>query len=337
LIRDGHVLHIDARKDRAMTKRRFDDLLRLFASGRSRRATLAALASGAFGASSLALVDDADAKRKRRRKKKRKKCKGDAKKCGKKCIAATACCSSSDCGNGACVGNTCSCNSGFKKCNGACIPLNDCCGACPGDTVCENGECICPAECCSTEECSGDLVCVEGICLCPAANAINCDGDELCCDGNTEVCKLEKVGDEFVPSCQAGGCPPTDFCADRETEQFVCALDLERVCVCTSTADQIPGHVCVDAESLRPDPCEECETSSQCGTGRVCIADGPGCECGGVNFCVSLCPEVASNRARHSGGTSVDLDALEDGLGEAAPLHAVMLRPRSAHWRSHGD
>jgi hypothetical protein len=314
LIRNGHVSRRDAKKDRAMYDQRFDDLLRSFASGRSRRATLAALAGGVVGAGSLALLDDAEARKKRKRKKK-KKCKGGKKKCGKKCISASGCCSSSDCGaNGTCVGNACGCNSGFKRCNGACIPQNDCCGACPGDTVCENGECVCPAECCETDECSGDLVCLEGICVCPGADAINCDGDELCCDRDTEVCKLAKVGDEFVPSCQAGSCPSTDFCADRDTEQFVCALDLERVCVCTLTADQVPGPVCVDVESLRPDPCQECQTTSQCGSGRVCIAGGQGCECG-VNFCVDLCPEVASNRARHGAGRApVDLDALKDDL-----------------------
>jgi hypothetical protein len=72
--------------------------------------------------------------------------------------------------------------------------------------------------------------------------------------------------------------------------------------------------VCVDPFSLVNDPCQECETSSDCGTGRVCIADGPGCDCG-FNFCVDLCPEITGNRAKRGiGGPPGDLDALKDGL-----------------------
>jgi hypothetical protein len=296
---------------------RFDDLLRSFAAGLSRRATLVALASGIFGAGSRALLDDAEARRKRKRKKKRKKCKGGTKKCGKKCIPSTSCCTSADCGaNGSCVGNACDCNSGFKACNGTCIPVDDCCGGCPGDTVCSSGECVCPFDCCNTSECPSPTECREGICLCPGADAINCFGgsDKLCCDGNTEVCAFEEVGDEFVPSCQAGGCPATNFCADAATEQFVCANDLERICVCTDTADPIAGHACVDLVSLDACSGEECETSSQCGAGRVCVVGDPGCGCD-FNYCVDLCPEVASNRAkRGAGGTPVDLEAFKGGV-----------------------
>jgi hypothetical protein len=323
LIRDGHVLRIDARKDRAMKERAFDELLRSFASGLSRRATLATLTSGIFGAGSLALWDDAAAKKKRRRKKKRKKCKGGAKKCGKKCIAATACCSSADCGNGACVGNTCNCDSGFKECNGACIAHDECCGTCPGDKECVGGDCVCPAsaaiecpgdacfsdiDCCDAEGCFAGFECVDHRCLCPGAGDINCA--EVCCDGATEVCKVELIDGEVIRSCPAGGCPATNFCSDFGTEQFICANDPARVCVCTSTVDLIPIKVCVDFFSLGDESCQECDTSSDCGTGRVCVADGPGCECG-VNFCVEVCPEVASNSARHgTGGTPVDLEAL---------------------------
>jgi hypothetical protein len=56
-----------------MVRVRFDDPLRSFASGLSRRATLAALASGVFGAGSLALLDLAEAKKKHKRKHKHKK------------------------------------------------------------------------------------------------------------------------------------------------------------------------------------------------------------------------------------------------------------------------
>jgi hypothetical protein len=312
-----------------MDSAHFDRLARIVSIALSRRGTLAALASGFIGTGSLALVDDAESKKKhKRRKKKKKKCKGGTRKCGKTCIPATGCCSSSDCGNGTCVGNTCNCDSGLKNCNGTCIPEGDCCGACPGETICVGGDCVCPEnapfacpgdvcvisnQCCDTSECPSPQECFEGLCLCPGANAINCDA--LCCDGTSEVCKLGTIDDERVASCQASSCPATDICSDFETEEFVCANDLvERVCVCTSTVDLIPVKVCVDLFSLGDESCEACETNSQCGTGRACVADGPACSCG-VNFCVDLCPEATSNSAkRGAGSTPVDLDPLKDGL-----------------------
>jgi Cys-rich repeat protein len=138
---------------------------------------------------------------------------------------------------------------------------------------------------------------VEGFCNCAGADDIRCS-DQLCCDPDTEICRAEKVGDALVFSCQAGSCPATDFCTNRQTEQFVCANDPQRGCVCTSTTDPIPGQVCVDFRAFAENnPCDECATSSQCGSGRVCIAGGDGCVCG-TNFCVPLCPEFTGNSAR---------------------------------------
>jgi hypothetical protein len=304
-------------------------LTRAFTRVPSRRDVLRGLIGAGLGLGSLRLSDVAGAKNKRKRKKKRKKCTGGTKRCRKKCISSTSCCSSSDCGSGAtCVDGICNCPSGFKNCEGACILAGQCCGACPGDKVCDEGVCACPAnapfecpgdqcfsegQCCVTEGCPVGFECVEGLCLCPGADAINCNG--ICCDSDTEVCKVEKVGNEFVSSCQPGSCPPTDFCTDRDTEQFLCANDLGRTCVCTSTTDPIPGRVCVDFNLLVDNnPCEECDTSSDCGTGRVCISGGDGCVCSS-NFCVPLCPEVTGNSAkRGTGGTPVDPEALKGGL-----------------------
>ena len=308
---------------------RFDALLRSLAAMPSRRDVLRGLGGAGIGLGSLRLSTVVAAKKKRKRKKKRKKCKGGTKKCGKTCVPSTGCCSSSDCGTGAtCVNGTCNCPSGFKNCESECIPAGQCCEACPGDKACAEGVCACPAnapfecpgdacfregQCCVTEACPVGFECVDGLCLCPGADTINCN--EVCCDGATEICQVEKVGNEFVASCQAGGCPATDFCADRETEQFLCANDLGRVCVCTSTTDLISGNVCVDFNSLVDNnPCDGCQTSSECGSGRVCISGGDGCVCDS-SFCVLLCPEVTSNSAqRGTGGTPVDPEALKGGL-----------------------
>jgi hypothetical protein len=311
-----------------MDSAHFDRLTRIVSIALSRRTTLAALASGVFGASCLARLNGVEARKKR---KKKRKCKGGTKKCGKKCIPASGCCSSADCGaNGTCVGNTCNCNSGSKNCNGACIPEGDCCGACPGETICVDGECVCPetapvacpgdvcvlgGQCCDTSECPNPQECLDGVCTCLEEDAINCV--DRCCDGAAdEVCQVDhgNLG-ESQYQCRPGGCPATNVCSDFETKLFVCAHDplALHVCYCTSTVDQIPEHVCVDAFSLGDESCQECDTSSDCGVGRVCIAEGPGCNCG-VNFCVDLCPKIARNRAKHgAGGAPVDLEALMGG------------------------
>jgi hypothetical protein len=301
------VQHVIGRH--AMISGQFDELLRTFASGLSRRATISAALSGLFASGLLALrSDDAGAKKKRKKKKKRKNKNTQASPPPPPppCVGS---CARKACGDDGCGGS---------------------CGTCPGDKECVDGGCNCPqdapfecpgdvcfsdSECCVTEGCFGGQECVEGICLCPGAAAINCN--EVCCDGDTEVCKVEVIAGDVVASCQPGSCPPTDFCPDRETEQFVCANDPERVCVCTSTTDQIPGRVCVDFLPLVDNnPCQECDTSSDCGAGRVCISGGDGCVCGS-NFCVPLCPEVTFNSAKHgTGGTPVDLEALKGGLGK---------------------
>jgi hypothetical protein len=125
---------------------------------------------------------------------------------------------------------------------------------------------------------------------------------------------VELEGGELIRSCQTGSCPPTNFCAEADIERFICANDRERVCVCTSTVDLLSGRVCVDFFSLGDESCEACDTSSDCGTGRVCVADGPLCGCG-VNYCVRLCPEATGDSAkRGAGGTPVDREALLGGV-----------------------
>ncbi len=62
------------------------------------------------------------------------------KTCGSACIAASACCTDSDCGNGnkACTNNRCEgCKTGYKLCGSKCISTSTCCT--DGQEGCDNG------------------------------------------------------------------------------------------------------------------------------------------------------------------------------------------------------
>jgi hypothetical protein len=241
----------------------FDDFSRAFAStGRSRRATLGTALSGLLASRSLTLMgDDAAAKKKHKQKRKKRKCKHGTKKCRKKCSAVTACCSSTDCGNGGtCVSGTCNCPTGFKDCDGRCAPVG------------RDG-------CCRDSDCAGTQICEGGNCVCPGASEFRCGGD--CCDtAADEVC--QQIDSELV--CQAGGCPANDFCLTED------AIRCDELCDCMSTVDIPATNACVEQTSaLEPASCTPCTSSADCGAGKVCIG-GNNVFCGcDNNFCVSLC------------------------------------------------
>ena len=69
--------------------------------------------------------------------------------------------------------------------------------------------------CCVTEECPVSIECVDGICLCPGPEAINCTGSSAVTGQQTRSARPENSATSLSCSCQAGGCPPTDFCTDR--------------------------------------------------------------------------------------------------------------------------
>jgi hypothetical protein len=114
----------------------------------SRRLTLGRLVQSGLGALFFpAGLKQAAANK---RKKKRKKCKQGHRRCHRKCIPFTACCSGAECGTVPCVAHTCDCAGrtdgtdcgGGKQCSGgvcakpptcvdfldACVDDVDCCG-----------------------------------------------------------------------------------------------------------------------------------------------------------------------------------------------------------------
>jgi hypothetical protein len=147
------------------------------------------VAAGGLAATILGLTatDDVDAKKKKRKK---KKCKGGKKKCGKKCIPKSNCCTDADCGGGAtCQDGTCLCLAGERECEGTCIPEDVCC---PGEACGENCSCRRTVE--------GTGFCVQGgiLIACVQCNSsAECEAGDQCvqqnCGGATAVC---------VPPCE---------------------------------------------------------------------------------------------------------------------------------------
>jgi len=184
----------------------------------------------------------------KKKKKKKKKCKSTQQKCGKQCIPLTDCCDG--CGGG----QTCN--------NGSC--------ACPGDTIACGQECVTGSECCNAADCGGGgQSCVDGFCLCPDASDIPC-GSGGCCDHASQVCAANQS--TGARSCQAGGCPASDFCNDDVIyscgPQCACLTSVNNRTVCSS----LLGN------------CEQCTSDTQCTTDldrpAVCIPVGGRCNCG---------------------------------------------------------
>jgi hypothetical protein len=299
-----------------MDAKRFDNLLRSLVASLSRRGISRALASLALAGplSTLFGPENAEAKKKKRKKKK-KKCKGGTKKCGKRCIPETSCCTSADCGSGGtCAGGDCTCRTGFKSCQGTCIPDDACCSAdCGPCESCQGAACV--------FICQAEQECVSGQCRCTANS---CDG---CCDGNTcqdgdttafcgsdgETCDT-CVGSEICQGgacvcltqcCSDDACNPGQLCAQGQcvTGQGTCAMGADFCvseascngpeCVCTSTT---AGQTrCAKGPVLAP--CNSCLSDADCAMlsgvpGAFCArVVGPLCPSGCTNYCIGPCPQ----------------------------------------------
>lgn len=164
---------------------RFDVMARMLSTPLPRRAPLVAIVAAALGISARAKSDVLG-------KKKKKKCKGNTKKCGKRCIPKTECCE-------ACGSKTC--------CNGACVdlatdPTN--CGVCSrrcAKNECLNGACpcgtnnSCPTGCgCALTSDPGKVACVG-----PNLTATSCDLNSECDLG--VVCRQTAGGNFCGEAC----------------------------------------------------------------------------------------------------------------------------------------
>jgi hypothetical protein len=153
-----------------MDDNRFDTFVLVLNRVVPRRVALA----GVLGTALAGLLTRLGVETAASRKRKRKKCKGDKKKCGKKCILKTACC------GGCAAGETC--------CDGTCRDLaadGANCGAC--GRVCASATCIhgacgcadggaCPALCDCRTSVEGELACTAK----PGEPFVECENDDDC-------------------------------------------------------------------------------------------------------------------------------------------------------------
>jgi hypothetical protein len=226
---------------------RFDDFLRTLAAPPSRRGVARAL-SGLIltgGAASLLGFTATEAKK--------KKCKGSTKKCGKKCIAATSCCTAADCGSGgACAGGVCVCAIGFRNCRDGCIPYADCCtdGDCVARESCQSGTCVCQDECCSNDDCAAGQICLQSQCV---------TGQGTCTAGDNSCLTVEKITCNSSADC---------FCYP----------------------DRNGGTHCAQALAPNP-PCQSDSDCALLGLGAFCTPAVQFCDRGsGSGFCTLPCP-----------------------------------------------
>jgi hypothetical protein len=212
-----------------MDKSRFAQSLKAFADASDRRDALRSLSAGGMALLvALGWPESGDAKKKKRGNKK-KKCKGGAKKCGKRCIPATNCCTDADCDDGTCIAGSCQCPSGAKSCEGACIPEEHCCNAadCNDGNPCTepicngNGTCSYPKRPDFTE-CGGGKLCSGGIC----ATSPNCLSFGIACVAHNQCCSNFCIPSQPTGICNASvpgqPCLLQGHCASGTCVGFVC-------------------------------------------------------------------------------------------------------------------
>lgn len=186
----------------------FDRIQALAASRTARRGLL----GGVLGMLGLSVTgSEFDARKKRR-------CKSPRIKCGKKCLAAGACCTNADCTaviGQVCVGNACECPSGQAAAGNACaVPCNPACDECQR---CDDGACVDLAD---DTPCTESGTCQAGVCTpdrsfgCVAAqNACGSFSGVSCPNSTTPdaVCFVDGAGDSV---CGTGLC--TNVTTDTE-------------------------------------------------------------------------------------------------------------------------
>lgn len=214
-----------------MDESRFDHVLRTLASVSGRRAALRLISAAAMALVAGNGLASGGLTGKKKRKKK-KKCKGNTRKCARKCIPAANCCSDADCRGGSCVAGTCQCLGGMKACNGACIPETRCCEnadcddgnpcttqICNTDGTCSNPHRPDLSYCGSNNLCSGGVCAAYPGCLDPG---MICVTSSSCCGGLCFIPPGQPFGTCISLSDPGEPCHRSEFCNNSTCVGFVC-------------------------------------------------------------------------------------------------------------------
>lgn len=190
-----------------MESSRFDRLTRVVSRAASRRAVLGLAAGALSGIVAMAGVDAGN----------RTTCRGNKKKCGKRCIPKSKCCKNRECAGGeTCQNGSCRCPNETKPCDNECIPNDFCCNcATPAEcqiAACDEGTCVFtdvePGTPCSIGVCNGGVCtsCNQGAsCTTPqpgvcSAGTIDCSTGVGVCVRTTEP-SVEICGDGLDNDC----------------------------------------------------------------------------------------------------------------------------------------
>jgi hypothetical protein len=247
----------------------FDRLNKALVRDTPRRTVLGAIAMVASVSCGVAPGIRAAKNRKKKGKKGKKPCRGTTKRCGRRCIPRTNCCTSAECDQG---------------------------------EVCRNGRC---AECTAATDCPSPPTCEQAVCQDGRCATVSrpagfpCEADPPCvinktCDGSGQCQGGAPDDDRCVTTnpCQRGRCDPASPLSDQDGCVFdpltggatVCGVGACRRSVqrCLNGVEQpcVPGQPSAEVCNGIDDDCDgliddgACPVGQRCEAGGCCIVDG---------------------------------------------------------------
>lgn len=173
------------------------------------------------------------------------------------CTSDVECPAGQECVRGLCVAQDLSCSaiqpcpSGFSCCGGTCNPSS----CCAFDRDCEDGWCnagVCVDG--PRPNCDVDTPCTDGTCLSIIGRCVECLDSNECSDGR--ICNLSN-------ECQLpGGCALEDNCS---AQGQVCDVETGNCRPCAAQVE-CGERACIGGV------CQSCQTDTQCGPARNCVA-----------------------------------------------------------------
>lgn len=257
-----------------MDDRRFDSIVKAFATGTSRRSVFKGLLGlgGAAVVGSALQEDDVDAARRPTPTPTPATCPGQQTRQGNQCV----CLSPPAPGTVKCGPDCCN-PTGIGAAHSECCDNACCYGNCYGEELCcdyPNVFCEAQNECCfpGMNQCCGSEGCCDHAC-CPVG-----EGGSACCEGATPKCC---AGDACIPE---GGCCSDDECPGCQScQNHICVDDQSECPGCTDCANAVCVQVnanCNDNNACTANVCNQdgtCSYNFNCNLSTGCCDDGNAC------------------------------------------------------------